>query len=86
MTKGLLCDTMQFVNLSLCYESTSHFVAVGYRGDHIKQGEIIMRKLTYETPELRIALTEADIKANEILDSSEWGGEIPGIEIPEDTD
>ena len=43
-----------------------------------------MRKLTYETPELRIALTEADIKADIILDSSEWGGEIPGIEIPEE--
>ena len=45
-----------------------------------------MRKLTYETPELRIALTEADIKADLILDSSEWGSgaQIPGVEIPEE--
>ena len=44
-----------------------------------------MRKLNYETPEIRIALTEADIKADIILDSGDWGGEIPGIEIPEET-
>ena len=43
-----------------------------------------MRKLTYETPELRIALTEADIKADLVLDSSEWGTQIPGVEIPEE--
>lgn len=43
-----------------------------------------MRKLTYETPELRIALTEADIKANDgPLDSSDWGGGIGGAEMPE---
>ena len=43
-----------------------------------------MRKLTYETPELRIALTEADIKAdNTIFDSSDFGGGIGGAEMPE---
>ena len=50
-----------------------------------------MRKLIYETPELRIALTEADIKADNgplsnSLDWSEEGGAIGGVIIPEDSE
>ena len=45
-----------------------------------------MRKLTYETPELRIALTEADIKANDPIISAEGGGNIPGFEMPDELD
>ena len=49
-----------------------------------------MRKLIYETPELRIALTEADIKADQgafsSLDWSEEGGAIGGVLIPEPED
>ena len=37
-----------------------------------------MKKLTYETPELRIALTEDDIRANDIQDSADWGDNIGG--------
>ena len=73
--------------------STSHYVADGYRDDHIKQGENIMRKLIYDTPELRIALTEADIKADDTLSSLDWsenwsgeGGAIGGVLIPEDSE
>ena len=49
------------------------------------KGENVMKKLNYETPELRVALTEADIKADIILDSGDWGGEFPGVEIPDET-
>ena len=49
-----------------------------------------MRKLIYETPELRIALTEADIKAdNGPLGSLDWSGEggaVGGVIIPEDSE
>lgn len=49
-----------------------------------------MRKLKYETPELRIALTEADIKANQgPLNSADAGGDgvdIPGFEMPDELD
>ena len=41
-----------------------------------------MRKLKYETPELRIALTEAEIKANDLLKSLDE--EHPGLEMPEE--
>ena len=50
-----------------------------------------MRKLKYETPEIRIALTAADIKASDMHDTSfNAGEEVPGIggvempELPED--
>ena len=47
-----------------------------------------MRKLPYEAPELRIALTEYQIKANNPMDASgfENGGQLPGEEITESDD
>lgn len=38
----------------------------------------IMKKLTYETPELYVALTETDIRANDLNDSADWGGNVGG--------
>ncbi len=45
-----------------------------------------MAKFTYETPELRIALTEDDIKASNLQDSSADFGDtgIPGFEVEEE--
>ena len=43
-----------------------------------------MRKLQYEAPELRIALTEKEIRTDDILDSAEWATTVPGIEVPEE--
>ena len=46
-----------------------------------------MRKLKYETPEIRVALTAADIKANDkIWDSIQGGGNVDGELMPEESE
>lgn len=42
-----------------------------------------MKKLQYEAPELRIALTEYEIRTADIYDSFDDGLNIPGEEITE---
>lgn len=37
-----------------------------------------MKKLNYETPEFYIALTEDDVRANDVHASADWGDNIGG--------